>query len=60
MISRTLQALIDKAHELGIYVLLDVIHSHMSSNADDGLAGFDMGQKEDDNYFLQVCNSDTL
>ena len=35
-------------------MLLDVIHSHISSNADDGLAGFDLGQKEEDNYFLQV------
>ena len=35
-------------------VLLDVIHSHISSNADDGLAGFDLGQKEEDNYFLQA------
>ena len=39
---------------MGIVVLLDVVHSHISSNADDGLAGFDMGQKEDDNYVLQV------
>ena len=48
------QALIDEAHRLGIVVLLDVIHSHISSNADDGLAGFDLGQKEEDNYFLQA------
>ena len=48
------QALIDEAHRLGIVVLLDVIHSHISSNADDGLGGFDLGQKEEDNYFLQV------
>ena len=39
---------------MGIIVLLDVIHSHISSNEDDGLAGFDMGQKDDENYFLQV------
>ncbi len=51
------QALIDEAHRLGIVVLLDVIHSHISSNADDGLAGFDLGQKEDDNYFLQVSTA---
>lgn len=33
------QAMIDEAHRLGLYVLLDVVHSHMSNNADDGLAG---------------------
>ena len=31
-----LQALIDVAHGMGIAVLLDVVHSHLSSNADDG------------------------
>jgi 1,4-alpha-glucan branching enzyme len=32
-------------------VLLDVVHSHISSNADDGLAGFDLGQSQDCSYF---------
>ncbi|EFN60069.1 hypothetical protein CHLNCDRAFT_33566 [Chlorella variabilis] len=48
-----LKALIDEAHGMGISVLLDVVHSHISSNADDGLAGFDLGQPEEANYFKQ-------
>lgn len=32
-----LKELIDTAHKLGISVLLDVVHSHASSNASDGL-----------------------
>ena len=32
-----LKYLINKAHELGMYVLLDVVHSHASANATDGL-----------------------
>jgi 1,4-alpha-glucan branching enzyme len=36
-----LKSLIDRAHELGILVLMDVVHSHASSNALDGLNQFD-------------------
>ncbi len=36
-----LKYLIDKAHELGLYVLLDLIHSHASSNVLDGINNFD-------------------
>lgn len=43
----------DEAHRLGLLVLLDVVHSHISSNAEDGLAGMDMGQASQDNYFMQ-------
>ncbi|KAJ8903996.1 hypothetical protein NDN08_000526 [Rhodosorus marinus] len=33
--------LIDRAHEMGIYVLMDIVHSHASSNSMDGLNSFD-------------------
>ncbi len=36
-----LKALIDKAHGLGIMVLLDVVHSHAARNEAEGLARFD-------------------
>eukprot|EP00438_Fugacium_kawagutii_P001534 Skav207812 [mRNA] locus=scaffold381:408122:425879:+ [translate_table: standard] len=37
------KALVDEAHRLG---LLDLVHSHVSNNADDGLNGMDFGQAE--------------
>ena len=43
-----LKSLIDRAHELGIIVLMDVVHSHASSNALDGLNQFD---GSDSGYF---------
>ena len=33
--------LVDKAHERGIYVVIDLIHSHASSNVLDGISQFD-------------------
>ncbi|KAH6782460.1 starch branching enzyme 2.2 [Perilla frutescens var. frutescens] len=46
-----LKYLIDKAHSLGIRVLMDVVHSHASNNITDGLNGFDVGQSSQDSYF---------
>ncbi|KAG5030504.1 hypothetical protein JHK85_014486 [Glycine max] len=42
---------IDKAHSLGLQVLMDVIHSLASNNVTDGLNGFDVGQTSQDSYF---------
>lgn len=36
-----LKYLVDKAHEAGLFVLLDVVHSHASKNTQDGLNQFD-------------------
>uniref|UniRef100_A0A182W3S4 1,4-alpha-glucan branching enzyme n=1 Tax=Anopheles minimus TaxID=112268 RepID=A0A182W3S4_9DIPT len=36
-----LKYMVDKAHEHGIFVLLDVVHSHASKNTQDGLNEFD-------------------
>lgn len=36
-----LKELIDKAHSMNLYVLLDIVHSHASSNVADGLNEFD-------------------
>ncbi|KAF8405530.1 hypothetical protein HHK36_010437 [Tetracentron sinense] len=46
-----LKYLIDKAHSLGIRVLMDVVHSHASNNVTDGLNGFDVGQSAQESYF---------
>ncbi|KAK2999673.1 hypothetical protein RJ639_023752 [Escallonia herrerae] len=46
-----LKYLIDKAHSLGLRVLMDVVHSHVSNNVTDGLNGFDVGQSSQDSYF---------
>lgn len=39
--SKELKSLINKAHELGIAVLLDVVHSHAVKNTNEGLNEFD-------------------
>ncbi|MDR0424675.1 MAG: alpha amylase C-terminal domain-containing protein [Clostridiales Family XIII bacterium] len=36
-----LKALVDKAHSMGIAVLLDLVHSHAASNENEGIARFD-------------------
>uniref|UniRef100_A0A914XTU5 1,4-alpha-glucan branching enzyme n=1 Tax=Plectus sambesii TaxID=2011161 RepID=A0A914XTU5_9BILA len=36
-----LKYLVDKAHSMGIYILLDVVHSHASKNVADGLNQWD-------------------
>ncbi|KAK9129251.1 hypothetical protein Sjap_009738 [Stephania japonica] len=46
-----LKYLIDKAHGLGLRVLMDVVHSHASKNFTDGLNGYDVGQSSQDSYF---------
>ena len=46
-----LKYLVDVAHGMGVRVLLDVIHSHVSCNVEDGIAGFDFGQVTQDSYF---------
>ncbi|KAL0016830.1 hypothetical protein SO802_003899 [Lithocarpus litseifolius] len=46
-----LKYLIDKAHSLGLRVLMDVVHSHASNNVTDGLNGFDVGQNSQESYF---------
>ena len=33
--------LVDKAHSLGLFVILDIIHSHAAHNVNDGLNQFD-------------------
>ncbi|KAM3320149.1 hypothetical protein P3S67_007349 [Capsicum chacoense] len=43
-----LKYLIDKAHSLGLQVLVDVVHSHASNNVTDG---FDITQSFQEFYF---------
>ena len=45
-----LKSLIDRAHELGLYVLLDVIHSHAVKNVAEGINEFD---GSDDQFFYR-------
>ncbi|KAL3086270.1 hypothetical protein niasHT_040062 [Heterodera trifolii] len=48
-----LKYLVDRAHQLGITVLLDVVHSHASKNVADGL----MGRHQCRTIFPVSCNS---
>ncbi|MCR4622202.1 MAG: 1,4-alpha-glucan-branching enzyme [Clostridiales bacterium] len=41
-----LKRLINRAHELGMYVLLDIVHSHASANALEGINLFDGTQEQ--------------
>lgn len=45
-----LKYLINKAHEMGMYVLLDVVHSHACPNANEGLNYLD---GTDNQYFIE-------
>lgn len=36
-----LKYLIDRAHQMGLFVLMDIVHSHASSNSMDGINHFD-------------------
>ena len=46
-----LKYLVDTGHKLGLHILLDVVHSHISKNVEDGLAGHDVGQDGSMSYF---------
>jgi 1,4-alpha-glucan branching enzyme len=45
-----LKSLIDKAHQMGLLVFLDIVHSHAASNTREGLFGFDGSE---DQFFHQ-------
>jgi 1,4-alpha-glucan branching enzyme len=48
-----LKALVDRAHELGLSVIMDVVHSHASKNVQDGINNFD---GTDHQYFHSVAS----
>ena len=50
-----LKAMVDKAHELGLFVMLDVVHSHASKNTLDGLNEFDGTGKKKRKCSLLLC-----
>uniref|UniRef100_A0A915N8J3 1,4-alpha-glucan branching enzyme n=1 Tax=Meloidogyne javanica TaxID=6303 RepID=A0A915N8J3_MELJA len=61
-----LKMLVDRAHQLGLIVLLDVVHSHASKNVEDGLNqwdgtdGGDPGPGSYDDYFGLNVDTESL
>ncbi|KAL1520920.1 hypothetical protein AB1Y20_022480 [Prymnesium parvum] len=48
---RELQALVDAAHGLGLLVLMDLVHTHASSNTREGIGGMGAPDGEASQYF---------
>lgn len=46
-----LKYLVDTAHAAGMPVIMDIVHSHASSNIADGPGGIDLGSDDEPSYF---------